>query len=96
MKFLTLFFLFLLTSQSIGEVLMDVPSALKFHFGKYDVTKEKVYLTPTFLKKLVLRIKIRNKNTDKDNFIKFALSPIAKLIKIIEIARTNIIELENF
>ena len=52
MKFLTLFFLFLLTSQSIGEVLMDVPSALKFHFGKYDVTKEKVYLTPTFLKKL--------------------------------------------
>jgi hypothetical protein len=52
MKSLTLIFFLLLSGQSIAGVLMDVPSALEFHFAKYDVSKEKVYLTPTLLKKL--------------------------------------------
>ena len=50
----------------------------------------------TFLKKSVLIIKNKNKKIDKNNFIKLALSPIVKLIKIIETVRIKIIGLENF
>ena len=31
---------------------MDVPSALKFHFSKYDVSKEKIFLTASKVKEL--------------------------------------------
>ena len=51
---------------------------------------------PTFLKKLVFSIKNRNKKIDKNNFIKFALSPIVKLIKIIMTESNKIIGLEHF
>ena len=51
---------------------------------------------PTFLKKPVLSIKNRNKKIDKNNFIKFALSPIVKLIKIIMTESNKIIGLEYF
>tara|TARA_B100001996_G_C18607753_1_gene572494 strand:+ start:311 stop:829 length:519 start_codon:yes stop_codon:yes gene_type:complete len=52
MKYLILFFFTLFSYSSIGGVLMDVPTALKFHFGKYDVAKEKVFLTTTSVKEL--------------------------------------------
>ena len=31
---------------------MDVPSALKFHFSKYDVSKEQIFLTTSKIKEL--------------------------------------------
>ena len=52
MRYLILFFFFILSGSSIAGVLMDVPSALKFHFSKYDVSKEKIFLTTSVVKEL--------------------------------------------
>lgn len=52
MKFLILFIFIFLSGTSFAGVLMDVPSALKFHFGEYEVQKEKIFLTSNSIKEL--------------------------------------------
>ena len=51
---------------------------------------------PTFLIKLILSAKNRNKNTEIKSLIKLALSPIIKLIMIIEPAKIIIDLFEYF
>ena len=52
MNILTLFIFSILSLSSIAGVLTDVPSALKFHFGDYEVKREQIFLTSTTIKEL--------------------------------------------
>ena len=52
MNVLTLFIFSILSLSSIAGVLTDVPSALKFHFGDYEVKREQIFLTSTTIKEL--------------------------------------------